>query len=200
VSWQQLHHRRFGPHLRARRNGSGSRAALVRPPWSIGLRGGVRACSRTSPRSAHASPRGLARARAGDVRLEEPLLDERGSLCAPRDHHDLRVAVERPGVEIHGAETDDIVGDDDLRMHDRVRELPHLDARVEHVQRGSRRSPANLGEGRGTPSPSCLSLAALLNLSGLKPRNLSNHSCARSSALLRGHVLYGLVFIRVACA
>ena len=81
--------------------------------------------------------------RAGDVRLEEPLLDERGDFCAPRDHHDLRVAVERPGVEVHGAEADDVVGDDDLRVDDRVRELPHLDASPEHVgvavlQRGGR--------------------------------------------------------------
>src|SRR5687767_14256415 len=77
-----------------------------------------RACSR----------RWLAALRAGDVGLEQPLLEQRGSLWAPGHHHDLRVAVERPGVEVDGAEADDVVGDDDLGVHDGGGELPHLDA------------------------------------------------------------------------
>ena len=42
------------------------------------------------------------------------------------DHHDLRVAVERPGVEVHRAEADDVVGDDHLGVDDRPGELPDL--------------------------------------------------------------------------
>ena len=37
-----------------------------------------------------------ARVRPGDVRLEQPFLEERGRRCAPRDHRYLRVPVERP--------------------------------------------------------------------------------------------------------
>ena len=68
--------------------------------------------------------------RAGDIRLEQPLLEQLRGLAAFRDQHELRVAVERPGVEVERAEADHIVGDHDLRVHDRSRELPDLDARL----------------------------------------------------------------------
>ena len=75
----------------------------------------------------------LAALRACDVRLEQPLLEQRRGVGAPRDHRDLRVPVERPRVEVDRAEADDVVGDDDLGVDDRAGELPDLDARSDQV-------------------------------------------------------------------
>ena len=60
------------------------------------------------------------------------------ALGAARDHHDLGVAIERPRVEVDGAEADDVVGDHDLGVDDGARELPDLDA----GRRSGRRSGA----------------------------------------------------------
>ena len=81
--------------------------------------------------------------RARDVRLEQPLLEQLRRLGAPREHHDLVVPVERPGVEIDGAKADDVVRDDDLGVDDRAGKLPELDSRLGEVavvmlQRGRR--------------------------------------------------------------
>src|SRR4051812_32886365 len=78
--------------------------------------------------SAHRRAR-LAALRTGDVGLEQPLLEERCCRRAPRDHRDLRVAVERPRVEVDGAEADGVVRDDDFGVDDRAGDLPHLHAR-----------------------------------------------------------------------
>src|SRR3954451_8776437 len=50
----------------------------------------------------------LAAARAGDVAFEQALLEQRRERAAPRQHHDLRVAIEGPGVEVHRPEADDV--------------------------------------------------------------------------------------------
>ena len=75
----------------------------------------------------------LASLRARDVRLEQPLLEQRRGGRAPGDHRDLRVPVESPGVEVDRAEAGDVVGHDDLGVDDRARELPDLDARSDQV-------------------------------------------------------------------
>ena len=80
--------------------------------------------SRTSSRAARVSRGWLAgreRAMSGSNRRSST---KRGELGAAGDHHDLRVAVERPGVEVDGAEADDVVGDHDLRVDDGAREAP----------------------------------------------------------------------------
>src|SRR4029079_12924008 len=49
---------------------------------------------------------GLAPLRALDVGTEQPLLEQRGGVGASRDHRDLGVPVERPRIEVDGAEAD----------------------------------------------------------------------------------------------
>src|SRR5215208_8231239 len=55
---------------------------------------------------------------ACDVAPEQLLLEVPGQLSAAREQHQLGVAIERPGVEVHRAEADRVVGDDDLCVHD----------------------------------------------------------------------------------
>src|ERR687897_2375303 len=66
--------------------------------------------------------------RAGDVGLEQPLVQQRGSLGAAGDNHDFRVAIEGPCVEVDRAEAGDVVGDHNLGVYDRAGELPDLRA------------------------------------------------------------------------
>ena len=65
-------------------------------------------------------PRWLAAMRTRDVRLEQPSLHRLGQPGVSGDHRDLRVSVERPGVEVHRPERDDVVGHDDLCVDDRA--------------------------------------------------------------------------------
>ena len=105
--------------------------------------------------------------------------NERRELGAPGDHHELRVAVERPGVEVDRAEADDVVGDHDLRVHDGARQLPHLDAR------------------RVRSAYRCLSAAvawALFEFSETTTRTFTpRRAAAMTRSIMSGSVRYGFI-------
>src|SRR4051794_18566060 len=56
------------------------------------------------------SPRRPTGFRAGDVWLEQALAQLRRGRGTVGDHRDLRVAIQRPRVEVDGAEAHDVVG------------------------------------------------------------------------------------------
>jgi hypothetical protein len=102
---------------------------------------GFGACAPTRRRPA---PR-----RAGDVGLEQPLLEQRRHFSAAREHHDLGIAVERPRVEVHRAEADGVVCHHRLGVHHGARQLPELHVRGEQVlvpvlERGRSRTAVGL--------------------------------------------------------
>ena len=92
------------------------------------------------------------------------------------DHHDLRVAVESPRVEVDGAEADDVVGDHDLGVDDRARQLPHLGARRDQI---------------AVPVPERRGRLAVVRLLGDDDPDVHSAPCGREDSL--DHVAVGEV-------
>ena len=109
-------------------------AELVAPHLgSYLLTGTSRARTRAPTPGARAVPPAASAPGAGDVGREQPLLERVREVRAAGEHHDLRVAVQRPRIEVQRAEAHLVVCHHDLRVDDCPRDLVKLRAGREQV-------------------------------------------------------------------